>query len=391
MKVLAVLPDTNPPNVMNVVRPLTWLHERGDIAFMLALENTVTPAQVIDADVIVAARNVEPIYRPVFDLAHERGIPVIYVLDDWLLGVPEDDESIHYYGTEKRRAHCAWLLRTAARVRVHSPHLRELVRPYTDSITLTAAAVDWSVVPPELPELGERVEIVYATGRLHDRLIAPILPVIRRILADYPSRTRMHFLGYHPPELRGVPGVVFGGNLSNFAAFMRDFTSAGYAIGLAPMRRDDFHLAKTNLKFREYAAAGAVGVYTDCALYSGSVQHEVTGLLVDDAPEAWYSAIAGLIEDRARLERIRRAARAYAETQYSMEKFAASWLADLAAAAPASVVRRPPEIERWWFTQPEIVVSPGLRTWYRRAVPAKVRVGLRDLRMALRQMGRRGG
>lgn len=391
MKVLAVLPDTNPPNVMNVVRPLTWLHERGEIAFTLALENTVMPTQVINADVVVAARNVEPIYRPVFDLAHERGIPVIYVLDDWLLGVPEDDESIHYYGTEKRRAHCAWLMRTAARVRVHSPHLRELVRPYTDSITLTDAAVDWSVVPPELPVLGERVEIVYATGRLHDRLIAPVLPVIRRILADYPGRARMHFLGYHPPELRGVPGVVFGGNLSNFAAFMRDFTSVGYAIGLAPMRRDDFHLAKTNLKFREYAAAGAAGVYTDCALYSGSVQHEVTGLLVDDSPEAWYGAIAGLIEDRARLERIRRAARAYAETHYSMEKFAESWLTDLRALARTDADRRAPEIERWWFTQPEMAVSAGLRTWYRRAVPAKVRVGLRDLRMALRRMGRRGG
>lgn len=391
MNVLAVLPDTNPPNVMNVVRPLTWLHERGAIALTLALENTVTPAQVVHADVVVAARNVEPIYRPVFALAHDRGIPVIYVLDDWLLGVPEDDESIHYYGTEKRRAQCEWMLRTAARLRVHSPHLRELVRPYNDSITRTDAAVDWSLTPPELPELGERVDIVYATGRLHDRLIAPILPVIRRILVDYPGRAQMHFLGYHPTDLRGVPGVVFGGNLTNFAAFMREFTSAGYAIGLAPMRRDDFHLAKTNLKFREYAAAGAVGIYTDCALYTGSVQHEVTGLLVDDNPDSWYSAIAGLIEDRPRLERIRQAARTYARTHYTMEKFAESWLTDLRALARTDVDRRAPEIARWWFTQSDISVSGGLRTWYRRAVPAKVRVGLRDLRMALRGMGRRGG
>ncbi len=391
MNVLAVLPDTNAPNQINVIRPLTWLHERGEIAFTLTLENTVTPAQVISADVIAAARNVEPIYRPVFDLAHERGISVIYVLDDWLLGVPEDDESTHYYGTEKRRAQCEWMLRTAARVRVHSPHLRELVRPYTDSITLTTAAVDWSLIPPKLPELGERTEIVYATGRLHDRLIAPILPVIRRILADYPGRARMHFLGFHPPELRGAPEVVFGGDTADYAAFMRAFTSAGYAIGLAPMRRDDFHLAKTNTKFRDYAAAGAVGIYTDCALYAGSVQHDVTGLLVDDTLEAWYGAIAGLIEDRARLERIRRAARAYAEAHYTMEAFAVSWLADLKAAVRPNVDRRAPQIERWWFTQPETPVSAGLRTWYRRAVPAKMRVGLRDVRMALRRLRRRRG
>jgi hypothetical protein len=281
------------------------------------------------------------------------------------------------------------MLRTAARLRVHSPHLRELVRPYNDSITLTDAAVDWSVVAPELPVLGERVEIVYATGRLHDRLIAPILPVIRQILVDHPGRVRMHFLGYHPPEMRGVPGVVFRGYVTNFAAFMREFTSAGYAIGLAPMRRDDFHLAKTNLKFRDYAAAGAAGVYTDCALYAGSVQHDVTGLLVDDSSESWYSAIAGLIADRARLERIRRAARAYAQQRYAMETCAAAWLNDLRAVARPIRDRRPPEIERWWFTRAEIPVSAGLRTWYRRTVPARVRVGLRDLRTALRGMGRR--
>jgi glycosyltransferase involved in cell wall biosynthesis len=393
MKVLAVLPDANAPNLINVVLPLRFLAQRGALAFEVAYEYTVTPAQVVSADVIAAARNVEPIYRPVFELARARGIPIIYVLDDWLLGVPEDDESIHYYGTEKRRAHCAWMLRHADLVRAHSPHLRELLRPYTERVVLAQAAVDWSLVPPELPTLGERVEIVYATGRQNDRLIAPVLPDIRRILEDYAGRVRVHFITYHPPELRGVSGVVFVPNEPDYAAFMAKFTRAGYSIGLAPMRRDDFHLAKTNAKFRDYAAAGAAGIYTDCALYAGEggVIHDRTGLLVGDEAGAWYAAMRALIEDRPRLERIRRAARAYAQQHYAMETCAAAWLDDLRAVARPIRDRRPPEIARWWFTRSARRVPPGLVRWYRRAVPAKVRVGLRDLRMAVRAMGRRGG
>ena len=53
--------------------------------------------------------------------------------------------------------------------------------------------------------------------------------------------------------------------------------NAGWAIGLAPLRDSAENRAKTNNKYREYAALGIPGIYSDMPVYASSVRHGETG------------------------------------------------------------------------------------------------------------------
>jgi hypothetical protein len=107
----------------------------------------------------------------------------------------------------------------------------------------------------------------------------------------------------------------------DYDRFLRRFSQAQFDIGLAPMKDDLFHRSKTNNKFREYGACGIAGVYSDVEVYSGCVQNETTGLLVANDSEAWYRAIAHLIEDPELRQRLKDQSRDYVRLHYSQEQF----------------------------------------------------------------------
>jgi hypothetical protein len=65
----------------------------------------------------------------------------------------------------------------------------------------------------------------------------------------------------------------------DIGAYYRYLRTAGWTIGLAPLRDSDGNRAKTGNKYREYAALGIPGIYSDMPVYSSSVRHGETGYL----------------------------------------------------------------------------------------------------------------
>jgi glycosyltransferase involved in cell wall biosynthesis len=393
--VLVVAPDYIPSNQIGILTPLHYLADRGHIHLRHRLEHTVLPAEVAAADVLVTGRNSEPIFQPIYDLAHERGIPIISEIDDYLFDLPDAYPERDLYRSKARRAYMEALLRRSALVRVYSPRLRELLAPFNPRIELVRAAVDWTLAPAHLPPLAEPLRLVYATSRREVDVIFPqIAGDLRRLLDDFGDRIRLHFLGYQPPEFRGHPSVVMEPFQPDYAAYFTAFTRAGYAIGFAPMLPGDFYMSKSNNKFREYAAAGAVGIYLDCPVYrgEGGVIDGETGLLVSGEPGSWYAAAAALIADRARLLAIRERAYAFARQTYTLEHVAATWLAHLES-LPIPEHRPADDLPaRWWFTRtgPESTgLRRRLRDWYRTAIPMVWRLRFREWRYTLASRLRR--
>ena len=392
MRVLAVMPGISPSTVINVMTPLKALHNRGDIEAVIRLEHEVTPSEVAAADRLVLCRNQEPIYQPIYDLARDLGIPMVYDLDDHLLGVPKGSLSYHYVNHPARKAQYERMLRGADLVRVHSPVLRDLVRPYNPNVRLRWAAIDWSLVPPELPPLSlDPLHIVYAAQRESgEKLYRLMQPDLHALLAQHGDRVHLHFLGYNPPDLRGHRSVTCQPFEADYAAFFSRFTRFGYAIGLAPMLDDAFHNSKTNIKFRDYAAAGAAGIYADVPLYNTSVVNGKTGLLVSNEPGSWLAAIERLLDISALLELIRQNARRFCEERYHMDSVGALWLEDLNGlpAPPTIAADKAAQIAamRWWFTGIKQADKPHvarLRRVLRVIVPMRLKLAYYDLRYAL--------
>jgi len=331
LTVTAVLPAVIPSTQINVTMPLRYLHEQEVISYREVLERDATPRIVLDSDVIVACRNLEPAHQTHFELAQRFGIPLIYDIDDNLFDVPRDlvtEIAYEYYHVPQRQAYLRWMLQQARLVRTYSPVLADLLRAHNVNVVRAYSPFDWTLPPAWIPPLAfPPVRIVYATSRIdRDPLFDDIADDVYEALAELGERAELHLHGYQPERFAALPNVVFHAYNYDYDAFMRQFTRAGYAIGLAPVPDHPFFNCKTNTKVRDYAAAGAVGLYSDAPLYREYVRDDVNGVLVPNAPGAWKRALCDLVADPARIERIRQTARRMVEIDHNVERSASDWL-----------------------------------------------------------------
>lgn len=324
-RILAILPGFMPSTLMCVVRPLLGLQQAGRICFRVALEAYFDAAELRWADLVVFCRNVEPRYAYILDAVLTNRLPYVYDIDDNLYEVPANIADGEYYRSPERAALLTRYLRSADLVRVYSAALLESIRPLNERTLQVAAVLDWRLIRSPGAPRDDKVKIVYTTSRHDDHLFSIFTPALKQVMQDYAGRVEAHFLGFIPPEFRGRPGVHHQRYDSNYERYMRRFSSAGYDIGLAPMLDDPFHRAKTNNKFREYSASGIAGVYSNVPLYSSWVEDGQTGLLVENQADAWYAALAKLIEDADLRQRISCQAQERVRQLYSEERFEQVW------------------------------------------------------------------
>ena len=397
-RVLAVVTDTIPSCIINVITPLQAMDQCGLIEARTCTEDSVTPQDIAWAEALVLCRNMDPTYRPIYDLAQRLGVPIIYDLDDYFVAVPPTHETYAAINNPERRQHYEWLLASSHLVRVHSPVVEAHVRQFNQNARLVWAAVDWSLVPDALPELDAEIfHVVYVAQSETGRALFPFMEADLKTLLDRYDHVRLHCLGYAPPSLCDHPQVICHPFQHDYETFFRAFTRFGYAVGLAPMLHDDFHQGKTNLKYRDYAAAGTAGIYTDCPLYRNGVAHEETGLLVSGEVGSWLPAIERLMHDRQLLQSIRHNARQQVQAKYNIDTVIAMWMQDLQSLPtrppPDAALREQVEAMRWWFTgrrarQKQSILAP-LRRLLRRTLPSRYKIIYYDAIRRLRNIGKR--
>jgi hypothetical protein len=225
-------------------------------------------------------------------------------------------------------------LKNAALVRVYSETLREQVGRLNPNVVQVEGPIDWTLIPSRPQRKDPRkVRIIYPTSRIEDELARLFLDDLERLLAVYDGQLEMCFWGYHPRKHRGHPAVRFIPAIANYDRFFRNFARFGFDVGLAPLRDDLFHRSKSDVKFREYAACGIAGVYSNVGSYATSVEHEVTGLLVSNQPGAWFDAVSHLIKDSDLWHMIQERAREYARHHYDLQFVQEVWCKQLEALA----------------------------------------------------------
>lgn len=94
-----------------------------------------------------------------------------------------------------------------------------------------------------------------------------------------------------------------------------------FDIGLAPLRDTPFNRARSNVKLKEYAAAGAAWLASPVGPYRNLGQRE-GGLLVDDGD--WLRTLEALVRDHERRAELAREAAAWARRQ-TIEHAADAW------------------------------------------------------------------
>ncbi len=80
------------------------------------------------------------------------------------------------------------------------------------------------------------------------------------------------------------------------------------------------------IKFLESAAVGAAGIYSRLPPYTEHVTHAETGLLVENRPEAWWSALEQLYADAALRRRIAASAAGVVRQCFATERLLPDFL-----------------------------------------------------------------
>lgn len=169
----------------------------------------------------------------------------------------------------------------------------------------------------ERPHADPVVRIGYAAGSLtHQRDFAVAADAIARVLEARDDVRLVLFRGPEGPTLRldEHPSVAaFADRIEWRPVVAQEALAdeiARFDIAICPLETGNpFCEAKSELKYVDSALCAVPLVASPTGPYARAIVHDRNGLLAADGPE-WEHALLGLIDDRARRERIGQAARA---------------------------------------------------------------------------------
>ena len=169
------------------------------------------------------------------------------------------------------------------------------------------------------------LRLVFAGSRSHAGDFAMIAPALERLCSSYPNIELTTFLGSGAPaRLRRLGNVVNRPALP-WASYRRFMATARFHIALAPYRPTAINECRSHNKVHDHAAFGAAGLYGDILPYRTVVGHDQDGLLLQPEPEAWFEALARLVDDPASAHRLAEAGVGLSERIGSPRLLRAFW------------------------------------------------------------------
>lgn len=255
----------------------------------------------------------------------QQGLRYSYFLDDnfYELHTHYDAHNAAFFSHPAVHATLDEFLSGAERIIVMSPALADYLKARfpAQQIAHIAPPIDLALIDRCRPAQRstatvKKLRIGYPSSR-RPNVAALLTEVVTRTLQQHGDRVAFEFMGWMPDALRGAAGVTFLPEVKGYENYVAAVQQRGWDIALAPLMDSQFENCKTNLKYREYAAFGVSGIYSDVALYSSCVVHEHTGWLVANSVAAWLEALDEAINHAPRRAAIATAARADVETHYA--------------------------------------------------------------------------
>jgi glycosyltransferase involved in cell wall biosynthesis len=270
--------------------------EGGVQAFLEELFDRVRPTT------LVLCRYAGPDGDRLLALARERGVPVLYHLDDDLFETPIAAGAATYarYRHPRRLHRLYRLVEAADAVLAATPALAQRIRELCNvtSITVSDPYLGAAVTdrPPAARPDGE-VRIGYMASSTHVFDLELIAPALKAVLERRPQASLHFFGGIAKTRLARsfAERATFTPRVDgSYADFRARLATLGWDIGLAPLRPSAFNGCKAVSKWAEYAEAGAAVVASAGSAYDALASDGAVRLC---DPDDWERTLDELTAD----------------------------------------------------------------------------------------------
>jgi hypothetical protein len=333
MKIGAIYATDVSNSFYRAVLPLRELERRGHTTVPVEIKErqALRIAPLLDCDAVQIYRRTDPTVLKAVEELRTRGVGVVWDNDDDPRLIPPEApkyKSLGGFHAERDFKGQGKLGRRAHVVTATSAYLAER---YAAAWDVEPVVIENYLGDHQFPReraSGEGFVIGWVAAGEHraDAQHLDITQMLRRVMERDP-RVRVVTMGVQlkldPERYTHHPWVPF----QELAGYV-----AGFDLGIAPIADIPFNLARSNVKVKEYAAAGvpwvasARGSYADLGSRCG-------GMVVGD--DAWEDTLVGLAGARFKRSQLRRRAVSWGKAQH-LRHHIDRWEAVLADAAAAA-------------------------------------------------------
>lgn len=250
----------------------------------------------------------------VLDHIFASGKPIIYFFDESLpelaSGELRTKSGFRHYLSE--------CLKLAHLVVVESEPLRDAYQSLNGRIAILPPKLSPEHHQPVIPKIDGVLRIVYRGNEGHLENLLPIAEALEKAVRAYPGRFEFHLFGRGVAALGEHPSFHFHESSALKAAWDKTIQNLRPDLALMPLKNCPAGNLATVLPLLEYAAYGIPVIASDASPYRGLVNPGLNGLLVENAPEAWFAALENILNEPGALQAMQKATRSWLEDAHSL-------------------------------------------------------------------------
>lgn len=306
----------------------------GDCELILGDANDVDAKDVSGADLVVFHREFPALnsnYGRILWKCRMENKPVIYELDDLLTKIPADHPAFEFLSSLSSCIVSA--IEDADAVIVSSEKLKSLLDTGNANIVVIPNYLDESLWRFQTPRINpDVITIGYAATVTHRADGEMIGEILSSIADKYGARVRFEFVGVPPPVvLHGNPSLAWHElDELDYEHYVRIMNEKTIDIAIAPLTDNDFNRCKSCLKYLEYSALGAAGIFSKLEPYESIIVDGENGLLASNSAD-WTRGLERLIEDNAFRAQVAENAQKHVVNEFLLgpkrQKIRSAWLA----------------------------------------------------------------
>lgn len=298
--------------------PMSYLARYHKDRYWVAITSRLDKDRVGEEDLAILQRQYKAdVFHPIMKAKKEKGMKVVYEIDDDLFNVPKWNPAYKILGQKTVQDNTKRFLENVDAVFTTTHQLKDTYKNYCKRIYVLPNSVDYDVLIPRPPSNSKRKVILWQGSHTHLKDVEIIRKTLEKLTKDDDVFVKLWRIDMGIKNTHLVPFV-------NFEDFYAMFSQLDGYIGLAPISAVQFNKGKSNLKFLDYTSHGMVTVASDFGEYANTIVDNATGLLANN-PNEWYEKIRWLLNNEDEYNRILENAQKFVKENYDINKNYLLW------------------------------------------------------------------